>query len=155
MEGSPWPEYQNGRQLSLATMAKLLKPFDIRPRTIRTASGTPKGYLRQDFEEAWSRYCRSSADAATAEVPCEAQHPPQASIHGGEKQNLEPPQPASVADAKPSESPSSPTIVADVAVAEPTTSKKKPRSVRAAKQSFGTDVKPRRIRNLRRTRVSE
>jgi hypothetical protein len=45
-----------------AKLARLLKPFDIRARVIRLADdSTPRGYLRQDFEEAWKRYCPPKA----------------------------------------------------------------------------------------------
>ena len=45
-----------------AKLARLLKPFGIRSRGIRLAdSSTPRGYLRQDFEEAWKRYCTPKA----------------------------------------------------------------------------------------------
>jgi len=140
MEDASWFEYQRGHKLSPTKMAQLLKPLEIRPRTIRTESGTPKGYMRQDFEDSWNRYCRVSPDGATAETACEAQHSPQSSIHAGETQNSEPPQDASVADTKPQETPSNPPVVADVAVAEPT-SKKKPGSVRRRHSSLRTDVK--------------
>jgi hypothetical protein len=41
-----------------AKLARLLKPYGIRGRTIRLADGTtPRGYLQQDFEDAWKRYC--------------------------------------------------------------------------------------------------
>jgi hypothetical protein len=41
-----------------AKLARLLKPYGIRGRTIRLADGaTPRGYLRQDFEETLKRYC--------------------------------------------------------------------------------------------------
>jgi hypothetical protein len=34
----------------------LLAPFAIAPATIRTAAGTPKGYLLAQFEDAFARY---------------------------------------------------------------------------------------------------
>ena len=41
-----------------AKLARLLKPFGIRARGIRLPDGsTPRGYLRQVFDEAWKRYC--------------------------------------------------------------------------------------------------
>ena len=36
--------------------AAALKPFRIRPTTIRDANTTPKGYERRAFNDAWSRY---------------------------------------------------------------------------------------------------
>jgi len=39
-------------------LARLLKPFGIHARGIRLADdSTPRGYLREDFEEPWKRYC--------------------------------------------------------------------------------------------------
>jgi putative DNA primase/helicase len=53
----PWPEFRNGRALNAAQLAKLLRPFGIRPVTIRLGENeTPKGYYREAFAEAWQRY---------------------------------------------------------------------------------------------------
>jgi hypothetical protein len=57
---------QQPRKLSQGELAKLLEPFRIRPRTIRTfsdASGKPtaKGYCRHQFEAAWRSYCYGNA----------------------------------------------------------------------------------------------
>jgi hypothetical protein len=65
-----WPEWrgihgnQQPRKLSQGELAKLLEPFQIRPRTIRRlseASGKPtvKGYYRIQFEAAWRSYCKN------------------------------------------------------------------------------------------------
>ena len=67
-DDGPWSEWrgmngnQQPRQLSQGELARLLGPFQIRPRTIRTfaaASGRPtlKGYYRAQFEAAWRSYC--------------------------------------------------------------------------------------------------
>jgi hypothetical protein len=56
MEGSPWPEFNKGRELTANTLARLLRRFEIAPRTIRGETDTSKGYLRAFFEDAWSRY---------------------------------------------------------------------------------------------------
>jgi hypothetical protein len=56
MEGSPWPEFNRGKEFTATTLARLLRRFDIAPKTIRTEADTFKGYLRADFEDAWSRY---------------------------------------------------------------------------------------------------
>jgi len=56
MDDRPWPEWLNGKPLSKAGLAKALRPFDIRPRTIREGSTTPKGYRLQDFNDAFARY---------------------------------------------------------------------------------------------------
>ena len=40
----------------VADVAKLLRPFDIRPRTVRFGHATAKGYTRDRFTEAFERY---------------------------------------------------------------------------------------------------
>jgi hypothetical protein len=75
-EESGWSEYrgprddQAPRKLTQGEMARLLRPFGIRPRSIwpltkrHRGSRSHKGYLRQQFETAWERYC--SPDGGTA-----------------------------------------------------------------------------------------
>ena len=55
-EGRPWAEWNRGRGLSANALARLLAPFGIAPATIRTATGTPKGYQLTQFEDAFARY---------------------------------------------------------------------------------------------------
>ena len=47
-----------GRQGDLTAngLARLLAPFAIKPSTIRTSGGTPKGYQLAQFEDAFARY---------------------------------------------------------------------------------------------------
>ncbi len=56
MEDRPWPEWKSGKPITLRQVAKLLGPFGIAPSTIRTMAGTAKGYLLNQFEEAFRRY---------------------------------------------------------------------------------------------------
>ena len=55
-EESPWAEFQRGFPLTGTGLARLLKPFDIRPRDLRFDEGVLKGYARGDFEDAFARY---------------------------------------------------------------------------------------------------
>lgn len=63
-----WAEYRGPRddqqssKLSQGEMARLLRPFHIRPRSIwplrrRKGSSSRKGYYRSQFTQAWQRYC--------------------------------------------------------------------------------------------------
>ena len=74
IEESGWSEYrgmrddQQPKKLSTGEMARLLRPFGIRPRSIwpaamkrRKGSSSRKGYYRSQFEEAWRRYCDEPA----------------------------------------------------------------------------------------------
>jgi len=55
-EDRPWSRYCDGQPITKFQLAALLRPFKIRPRTIRVGSDTPKGYTRKSFEDAWERY---------------------------------------------------------------------------------------------------
>jgi len=56
MEASPWPEWRRGKPITVRQLARQLEGFSIRPGTIRTGGGTAKGYKREAFRDAWSRY---------------------------------------------------------------------------------------------------
>ena len=57
-EEAPWGEMR-GKPITPHALAPLLKPYGIRPRTVRLPEGnTPRGYHREDFKDAWSRYTR-------------------------------------------------------------------------------------------------
>ncbi len=57
LDERPWSECVNGRPMNSRKLAKLLKPFEIRPDSIRLDDGkTPKGYLREWFADAFTRY---------------------------------------------------------------------------------------------------
>ena len=53
----PWSEWKGGKPITPAQLARALKPFGIAPEVMRMPSGgTPRGYLRVQFEDAWERY---------------------------------------------------------------------------------------------------
>ncbi len=56
MEGRPWAEWKAGKPITANGLARLLAPFRIKPGTIRTSLGTPKGYQVAQFEDAFLRY---------------------------------------------------------------------------------------------------
>jgi hypothetical protein len=55
IEESPWGDLR-GKPLNTTGLAKRLKPFEIKPRQIRVAASTSKGYKKEDFLDAWKRY---------------------------------------------------------------------------------------------------
>jgi len=68
IEEGPWADWwerdlkSENSKGPAARLSKLLKPFSIRARVIRMPDGTTlRGYLRQDFEEAWKRYSPPNA----------------------------------------------------------------------------------------------
>jgi hypothetical protein len=58
LEERPWGAYGDRapRALTDRDLAGLLKPFGIGSKTLRIGAGTAKGYMREWFEDAWSRY---------------------------------------------------------------------------------------------------
>lgn len=72
LEESPWADLR-GNPLDKNRLAKLLKPYAIKPRGLRLGDGTtPRGYLKEDFLDAWARYIpepATSATSATDDVP--------------------------------------------------------------------------------------
>ena len=59
IEESPWGDFK-GKPLDTRRLARLLRPYGIKPGTIRLADGqTPKGYVAEAFADAWSRYLLS------------------------------------------------------------------------------------------------
>lgn len=56
LEERPWAEAYKGKGLTVNRMAHLLEPYGIRSQQIRIGSASKKGYLRESFEDAFSRY---------------------------------------------------------------------------------------------------
>ena len=42
--------------LTAQLLARRLRPFDIRPRTLRVGAAVAKGYYRAEFAKAWEAY---------------------------------------------------------------------------------------------------
>ncbi|MEU4390593.1 DUF3631 domain-containing protein [Kribbella sp. NPDC023855] len=68
---APWATHgPNG--LTPMKMGNLLRDFEIRSDTIRFPTGQAKGYHRNDFTDAWNRYCpepKASGGEAVPAVP--------------------------------------------------------------------------------------
>ncbi len=86
MEERPWPEWRNGWPMTAPQLARALAPFGIRPGTIRTGTGTAKGYYHDAFNEAWRRYLPDEASPAPQAPGAEPshRHKPGNSRHCGE-----------------------------------------------------------------------
>jgi putative DNA primase/helicase len=56
MEERPWPEWHHGKPLTVRQLARLLRPFGIRPHLERRGSDVFRGYREADFQDAFGRY---------------------------------------------------------------------------------------------------
>ena len=53
----PWPEWKNSKPMTQVQLSRLLKPFKIKPKTVRVdGKKTYKGYLREQFDDVFARY---------------------------------------------------------------------------------------------------
>jgi hypothetical protein len=65
-EEAPWGDWY-GKPLSNRKLAELLRPFNIRPKVVRLSdNSTPRGYVREQFEDAWMRYLDPGLESATS-----------------------------------------------------------------------------------------
>jgi hypothetical protein len=67
LEEAPWGDLK-GKALDDRGLARRLNPYGIRPATIRVGASTSKGYRREDFVDAWSRYLPPLGPARVAGV---------------------------------------------------------------------------------------
>jgi len=65
-EEAPWGDFR-GRKLDPRRLSELLRPYGIRSGGLRLPDGsTPKGYKREAFSDAWTRYPPVSEPTATS-----------------------------------------------------------------------------------------
>jgi|HubBroStandDraft_3_1064219.scaffolds.fasta_scaffold01323_5 hypothetical protein len=55
-EDRPWKEWRRGNPMTNVQLAQQLRPFSIRPGTVRIGSDTAKGYALEQFAEAFTHY---------------------------------------------------------------------------------------------------
>lgn len=61
LEESPWCEYQ-GNTISAYKLSRLLKPYGVKPRDLRSGNKRGKGYFRDELFDAWERYLTTDSD---------------------------------------------------------------------------------------------
>lgn len=69
LDERPWPGLNREKGLTKIRLAKMLKPFKVRPGTVRFGDRTPKGYRRDSFENAWEQYLLPFISEETATTP--------------------------------------------------------------------------------------
>ncbi len=71
LDESPWGDWY-GHPLTARDLAKLLRPYGIKPCQVRKGDANRRGYSRGAFEDDWKRYlppARVSATTATSATP--------------------------------------------------------------------------------------
>jgi hypothetical protein len=69
-ETRPWPEWKNGRPITERQLAALLKPYKVKPRTVRRGIETEKGYRLDWFAALFASYLPPrSVTASQASIP--------------------------------------------------------------------------------------
>lgn len=107
---SPWGEWSKGKGLTQNRLAGLLRRFNVRSRTIRLDDETtPKGYLREQFSDAWNRYLAPVP-------PSQSATPPQPAPLSQKQADSEPPHTRLVAVAEKAANPHKQRDVAAVAL---------------------------------------
>lgn len=67
-EEAPWADLK-GKKLDQRRLAKMLAPYGIKPVGVRMPSGgTPRGYRRDHFHDAWQRYLPAVQETATSDT---------------------------------------------------------------------------------------
>lgn len=85
LEDEPWGDLY-GKPLDSRKLARLLKPFQVTPGAHRFGDGTLRGYLREDFHDAWARYLEPANTPSTPSE--EAQQAQQALLAGWEDEEI-------------------------------------------------------------------
>ena len=67
-EDRPWKEWKRGRPLTEDSLARLLKPFSLRPKKMRIGGNPTRGYITLKVFEAAERYVEEEAEGIEEEV---------------------------------------------------------------------------------------
>jgi hypothetical protein len=69
-ETRPWPEWKNGRPITDRQLAALLKPYKVKPKTVRRGIETDKGYRLDWFDALFASYLPPrSVTASQSSIP--------------------------------------------------------------------------------------
>lgn len=58
----PWGTYNRGKEMTSRQLAKKLSEYSIKSHSVRIGSVTPKGFMFDDFKDAFARYLSPSSD---------------------------------------------------------------------------------------------
>mgnify|MGYP003108455935 CR=1 FL=1 len=73
-EEAPWAAWNRGKPMTSHQLAKRLSEFSIKSGNVRIGLKTPKGYKREQFEEAFKRYLPTDTPKTSATPPQTSNH---------------------------------------------------------------------------------
>lgn len=80
IEESPWGDLR-GKPLDARGLAQRLRPYEIKPTTVRIGDSTPKGYRREDLHDPWLRYLGPPRHESATSATCATDAPVGAELH--------------------------------------------------------------------------
>ena len=69
LDEKPWSEWRHGKPLNAHTLARLLRPFGVSSRTVRERARVFKGYVFEEFADAFLRYIPSQTVTSLQSAP--------------------------------------------------------------------------------------
>jgi hypothetical protein len=91
IEAAPWGEFF-GHQLTARELARMLRPYGVRPREVKISGQHRKGYRHDELADTWARYLPSLAGTPSATSATSATC--QLSMVADEEPHPRPPRPA-------------------------------------------------------------
>ena len=82
LDESPWGARRRGDGLDARGLSRLLRPFGIRPRTVRVGEKTAKGYHLDQFEGAFARHLPEPSQGPQASQPAPVLEPDVTDVTG-------------------------------------------------------------------------
>lgn len=72
----PWVDLKKGKDVTKLWLARQLRPYGLRPKTMWIGEELAKGYFREDFDDVFRRYIpRKEAKAMLEEITVSAERP--------------------------------------------------------------------------------
>ena len=69
IDESPWGARRKGEGLDARGLARMLRPFKVKSKTVRVGDKTAKGYHLDEFEDAFARHLPEGSQGSQASQP--------------------------------------------------------------------------------------
>ncbi len=72
IEESPWSEWKRGKPMTQISLARLLKPFKVKPKDIRIGQTVRRGFEAKQFSNVFSRYLQPLVPPTQSATPLQS-----------------------------------------------------------------------------------